>query len=350
MPRNQAARCAAALREVSETVNRHRCRILGLLAAVAGLFLASVGGSAPLLAWDGPGHEQIADVAWTRLNAKAKERIRKILEQGDVAYRPYYVPGCKPQQQMESAVRQAFLKASTFADAIRSPRVTTGYSAEIEQWNKAWGSQTDPRLSPRERSRCRPWHYCDLPAPAKSNSVVALKKALAELRRLGGSSRPADLRLACWWLYWGEHLTGDLHQPLHCTGRDRGGNGFHLGIPYPPHPSGAMTLHYYWDQGIGMAAREESAGGAGSAAVTRRWTSASARPPVLPSSPACRVLDPAAWAKESARLAGTEAYAGITPGAVPSAAYRAKTARVSKKQCLLAGYRLAKVLNTALGR
>jgi hypothetical protein len=60
-------------------------------------------------------------------------------------------------------------------------------------------------------------------------------------------------------------------------------------------------------------------------------------------------LTPANWISKGATLADTVVYTGITPNSVPNSAYNAAQVALCKKQAVLGGYRLAKLLNTILG-
>ena len=67
-------------------------------------------------AWDETGHQQIADIAWTRLNDKAKKEIAAILMAGDAQTRP--------ASESEADVRAAFRKAASFPDFIKFTKTT----------------------------------------------------------------------------------------------------------------------------------------------------------------------------------------------------------------------------------
>lgn len=53
------------------------------------------------------------------------------------------------------------------------------------------------------------------------------------------------------------------------------------------------------------------------------------------------------WREESYQLGCTVAYQGIKTGEAPSASYIAKGQEVARKRITLAGYRLAKLLDSA---
>ena len=68
-------------------------------------------------AWDSPGHEQIADIAWTMLDSKTKTEIEVILKHGD----PKFAPADGTGEASAMAVE-------TLASKLLSP----GYLASIE--------------------------------------------------------------------------------------------------------------------------------------------------------------------------------------------------------------------------
>ena len=188
------------------------------------------------------------------------------------------------------------------------------------------------------------------PPERPSNALVALTDARRQLSVLEALPRP-DRYSECWWLYWVEHLTGDLHQPLHCATSyqsdpqgDAGGNRFGLGIPNPERRGKMLSLHAYWDGGIERAVQREQARGLSDRveAVTRRWMNDSA---LAPPRQAVHDLSTGDWIKAGAGLAETDVYNGIQAGGVPSAAYESRQAAVCKRQAILAGERLAAVLN-----
>ncbi|MBV9850933.1 MAG: S1/P1 nuclease [Armatimonadetes bacterium] len=320
--------------------------------ALLALALCGLTGTAP--AWDSAGHEQIADVAWTKLTPHAKKEVAAILAAGD--------PSFRPTGSTAAAVRRAFDLAATFPDYLKT-HTDTLYEPLVGPMNARWQPHLDPLTTDREAFRCRTWHYYDtpirftgaVPAVKASNALVALTLARQQIRALeaAGSS---DRRTECWWLYWVEHLTGDLHQPLHCatscqfsaTG-DAGGNLFKLGIPDPERPDRTMNLHAYWDTGIARAVQHEKAGGLSDAvsAVSRRWTS---DPGLAPSTAEVRDLSVRSWIAAGARLADRSVYAGITVGGVPSEDYSRRQAMICERQSVLAGERLARWLNSALGQ
>lgn len=299
-------------------------------------------------AWDDTGHRQIADIAWNRLNHRAKGEIRAILMAGDPRFRPV--------SDAEPDVRDAFRKLATFPDVIKFTK-TTLYEDQIDSMNRLFFVASAPDPNDSEDVRCKTWHYYDVAirdrgkhGPKESNALKALRKARTEIVRLERSGDP-DRKSECWWLAWIEHLVGDLHQPLHCCSSfallpngDAGGNLFPIKDPVTGR---AGRLHAYWDGAIGRAIGAERQQGLSPnvEVVSERW----ARSCPLTRSEA-RNLSVISWIKHGAALADTVAYKGIEPDSAPSQEYAAKQAALCERQAVLAGFRLAALLNEELGR
>lgn len=320
---------------------------LWLLTWLAGAAIAS-----PCLAWNSTGHEQVADIAWTRLTQTTKGRISAILKTaGDADF--------KLVGSSDAARRDAFRRAATFPDFIKTH--ASSYDSVIPQMNDLFHATTDPLVSPRENMKCKSWHYFDTPirfagaAPgvAQSNGKVALNYAISHLAAIKTQTGRSARKQQFWWLSWIEHLTGDLHQPLHCASSyqfvptgDQGGNLFPLADPH--HVARPPELHAFWDAGIdhasGLTTAQPPSGFFES--VTAQWSSSSDLQP-----PAADVadLDPADWISKGAKLADMVVYTGIQPNDAPSPSYQATQVDLCKKQAVLAGSRLARLLNSILG-
>jgi hypothetical protein len=321
-------------------------KTVGMFAVVA-----LIGASRPAVAWDAAGHMQIADIAWTGLSARAKQEVTAILMSGD--------PQFRPTSDAEADVRAAFRKAATYPDVIKGDR-TTVYEPIIAEMNARFFTDAPPDPKDREAELCKTWHYYDTPLhdaghhPIRpSNALNALTLARQQLTTLE-KAPTQDRKLQCWWLYWIEHVTGDLHQPLHCVSNykylpegDAGGNLFMIGDP--GRPDGKGRLHGYWDAGISHAIAQDKAQGLSPNVeeVTQRW---SQDQNLAPSHSDASDLKATDWIQEGAQHAESDVYTGIEPSAVPSSGYASHQILLSRKLAVLAGQRLAAVLNNALGK
>ncbi|OGT49040.1 MAG: hypothetical protein A3E82_01320 [Gammaproteobacteria bacterium RIFCSPHIGHO2_12_FULL_38_11] len=260
-------------------------------------------------AWNGTGHRIIAQIAYDQLTPTAKEKI-------DVLTR-YRFASKYPDER--------FLKASTWPDQIK-------------------------KISPH----CSPWHFIDLPF-AKNNIQAAPinpQNAVSEITRaekiVSDISENNNRRAK--YLSFLIHFVGDIHQPLHCITLyskvfpegDKGGNRF------PVKTAISDNLHWYWDEGLGLfysTPHHYQFHYYQIETIAKQWMA-----DYPPSFFGARlsVMAPIAWAHESHQLAVTSAYQ-IQPNTTPSQTYIQQGQMIVREQVVLAGDRLAVVLNRVFG-
>ncbi|MDX2066636.1 MAG: S1/P1 nuclease [Fimbriimonadaceae bacterium] len=311
------------------------------------------------LAWEGKGHEQIADIAWVKLNPKAKRAVARMLLAGDPKFRPE-APRDETltDRYLESQVRPAFRRAAVWPDVIKGD-TSEQYEAWINDLNaKSPGVRptADPFQRGTEENRLKTWHYLDVPLfytgagqappPRPSNADYALRQVERGLR---DSVRKKDDRAGAFWIYWANHVIGDIHQPLHCAehfgpeflpGGDDGGNGFQIRTTRDGNPT---RLHGYWDGGIRRAI--ETDGEPGPEAITEKWLRETSVNPREATS--IRWMD---VIRRGSELARDEVYRGLTQGAVVPPDYRTRMEVLSRRMAVLGGIRLATFLNRELGK
>jgi len=313
------------------------------IACAAALLCAA----SPSRAWDETGHRQVADIAWSRLNDKAKKEIMAILKGGDRI--------TMPAGDSDADVREAFRKAAVFPDTIKFVK-TTSYEPSIDAMNKLFFVHKPPDPADNEDVRCKTWHYYDIPIrdkathePKESNALIALAKARQEIASIEAMPAP-DRHMQAWWLTWIAHLVGDLHQPLHCESNyenlatgDAGGNLFMIKIAGSDRPG---RLHGNWDGAITRAITADKAAGMPSTPedISTRWSQ-----DFTPSAVDVANLETMSWIKAGASLADTIAYVGIEKDQVPTKGYDQTQSALCRRQAVLAGARLAAILNSALG-
>ncbi|MEM6795576.1 MAG: S1/P1 nuclease [Acidobacteriota bacterium] len=263
--------------------------------------------ASPAEAWRAASHLVIAQIAYDRLSEDSRTEADRLIA---------ILADFEPR-------RDSFVSASLWLDDVRAQ----GWSAFDR------------------------WHYINLPfndgglgelPPAKTdNAVEAIERALETLagEQASDLAKAFSLRVLI-------HVVGDVHQPLHCVSRytpdrpegDRGGNDFELAED---------NLHFFWDRAGGLFDQrlgpESSSGQIASAAAE-----VLARVPEA-ALPARWQLDPHEWAREGHRLAVTVAYVGIAEGRSPSEVYRTRVQLVAQRRLVMAGYRLAAVLEKAFG-
>ena len=270
----------------------------------------------PIWAWNMLGHKVIANIAYDNLTDSARKKIKQIL-QVDL-----------PDQSGRTAMAQA----SAWPDQIKKQHITTFNT----------------------------WHWINLPYDTRKNSytnrrnsefyqrlnaynvVWAIMQAQLILKQVD-----VDPALQKLFLMFLMHFVGDIHQPLHCITRysrafpkgDQGGNLFIIKSDITD------NLHALWDKGLGSLQVAHAVNGR--APYDRDKTIAQTLEKKYSKSlflNQLQVTDPMQWARESYDIAKTFAYE--TPyGKAPSPAYYQKGRQIVNKQLVLAGYRLAAVLN-----
>ena len=178
-----------------------------------------------------------------------------------------------------------------------------------------------------------------MPAVNALSEIVLLSDALAS----PAISDPISL----YDLVWLIHLVGDVHQPLHSAERyrqndpsgDNGGNSVKLRCA-----SGlqcADNLHAYWDGLLGSSLDF--------AQITAQGNSLNGRP--VPAG--VDIVDPKIWVQESFDLAVADVYKNTTgtalgdPSADIDAAYAKRARSDAEIRVILAGRRLAALINAA---
>jgi hypothetical protein len=278
----------------------------------------------PLQAWNAAGHRIIAAIAYDHLTPQAKARVDELLKQHpDFANLPS---------------REAFLTASVWPDAIRNdPRFYDDTAANPKPTPLLAGFPS--------MARHTNWHYIDLPFSPDGTPLEQPKKpnALIELRRI--LKAPG---LTAYDLPWLIHLTGDVHQPLHCTSRftkqlphgDQGGNLVYV--------TPGRNLHSLWDGLAGTETSDEFVNRV-AAGVTLELLQAKGPNPRLS-------RDPKRWIEEGFTLAEKDVYTfGAASGSRDNPislqeSYEAHAHQIARVQLAKAGYRLAAVLNAKLDR
>lgn len=270
--------------------------------------------------WGAGGHMIVAQIAYKRLNPKAKAKANELL-------------ALPINPAAETAKSKDFVNAAHWADDLRP-------FAEFDSF--------------------KPLHFIDKPfstdgtplpagAPDPNNIIKALEDNVNILKTSSDQNAQAQaLRFII-------HFVGDIHQPLHCAGKvshahpngDLGGNLVSIKIPGAGGALKTTNLHSYWDGGIASFPKT----GANFAPpplsqIPAAATKAMAGNPAT--DPALKLDDPfnfTAWADESFALAKSTAYKGMKNGAKPSAAYNTAGVKVARKRVAWGGYRLAALLN-----
>jgi hypothetical protein len=268
----------------------------------------------PALAWGPQGHRTVGAIADRLLTPQARAAVQHLLADD----------------------RDKFGR--------RSGRVT------LEEVS-VWSDEIYGTAAARPR-----WHYDNAPVcgPLLIGAVCAdgdcASEQLQRLSRVMADPRAAP-RERNEALKWVVHLVGDLHQPLHVADNaDRGGNAVQVALA-GVRTRGRESLHRAWDNDFVTLALEAR-------------NHQQPPPNMLPLVSGAQTLlglagagTPDSWAAESNNLARNVAYRyrGFTCGAarqsivVLDQAYVSSATDLVRERLLLAGARLARLLNRRLG-
>lgn len=289
-------------------------------------------------AWNDVGHKVVSYIAWENMTPQARQKAFELLmsapEDSGLAW-------LLPPDSRSFAVRQRdfFGIASTWADIVRDNR------------------------SPIRRGKYHQgiWHYKDSfwkqmngaavdVTEMQPDDINAVERLVFLQKALSDSSIPASERAV--YLAWILHLTGDIHQPLHCSARvtetepkgDQGGNLFYLEPKKENSTEPRLNLHWYWDSILrnGYPRKDESDGDyipMIGAKIIKRY-------PMSKLQTEANVINFDVWQQEGFKKAKTELYpATLKRDETPSKMYEKNAINISERAMALAGYRLAKMLN-----
>lgn len=305
-----------------------------LLFALAALVL----GARPAYAWDDFGHKLVARIAWDNMTPQARSRAIAILQHAgmDTGLRGTASGTLDTQQQID-----LFVAAASWADVVRD----TAQALRMEKYHHPyrhyvdtfWRQDTD--FGPIQNVDRRPEGDLLRDAPRLQGWLAA---GNAEQRALG--------------LAWVMHLVGDIHQPLHASGRmtpldpwgDAGGNDFKL-EETNPQTHFRRSLHSLWD-GIMTSSIQRHSGESDAAWLARAAHDVAAHHPRSEFAGEIGQTQFRDWAAASVAIAQRSVYAAplVRNQAAPPA-YRQAAFQAAEPRVALAGYRLADILNQALG-
>ena len=160
----------------------------------------------PAWAWNYSGHRIVAVIAYDRLTPRARARV-DLLIRNHPDYSGIFTQGA-PKDPAARA-RYAFVNAAPWPDQIISDA-------------RFYDDVRTPFLPGfPDMMRHRTWHYHDVPISGDGTPVGEQPppNLMTELPRLLAEIATATPQQAAYDLPWIEHLTGDIHQPLHATSR-----------------------------------------------------------------------------------------------------------------------------------
>lgn len=246
--------------------------------------------STSIFAWNSVGHRVVAQIAYDNLTPIAKQKIDTLTA---VDFNSPY-----PEQR--------FTQAATWPDFIK-----------------------------KKNHDYDTWHYVDYPIDNNANVVWAISEAQRILNDKNQNEKTATM-----YLNFLIHFVGDIHQPLHCGfKKDEGGNLYRLKGTF------AKDLHQFWDEGLGLfyshAPKPYPFHYWEIEAIAKKWE---AQFPVSFFKNQLQEKSPSQWALDNHQIDSSFVYQ--TPeDADPSQTYIQNGQLIVQKNTVLAGYRLANILN-----
>jgi hypothetical protein len=258
---------------------------------------------AQLLAWGPKGHAIVADIASSRLSPAAKQNLRILLGDDSLA------------------------SIASWADTVRKERDESydWHFVDIPKDALGFSEERDCfRPQDKHKDALTDHHNCVV------DRIESFQKVLGDEK----ASRADRLEA----LKWIVHFVGDLHQPLHAIDEARGGNEIKLPV-FGSAKCGDYdcNLHWTWDtlllEHTGYS-EEEYVGRLNTLIAQKHLEGKAGGTPVD-------------WANESHLEARHIIEA--KPAAVDEAYYQTNIELVNEK-LVLAGLRLAKLLNDTMGK
>jgi hypothetical protein len=186
-----------------------------------------------------------------------------------------------------------------------------------------------------------PWHYSNLPDAGPFTCGVCLYSALDQnLKIIEAGGRDYKTAVALAWVI---HLVGDIHQPLHASGKLAGGGGFPVTYRGQSNCPGAtnVQLHKVWDDCLVEEASQGKAARDFAKDLLGSIRSYEGRSELGDMSGAAWER----WGSHSRDLANSDAFDGLRQHADLQDAYIGPAKTVVRAQLLTAGIRLAWLLD-----
>jgi len=294
-------------------------------------------------AWDGTGHMLVAQIAHDRLSEKARARVDALAS-----------------QLTSNEVHYNFVTAACWADDIKGRDFPSPLHGHFKPWHyiDIGCLPTDPdvlghpaALTATNGDVISALNYCvDLIKNQKTTDLVP--------------SQAVALALV-------EHFVGDIHQPLHTTARynphpkpddryrdDAGGNG--VSVANLADTPWGKNLHTFWDEAYRRSYKDgeviatpplQEATAVGSPEMKEWMKELKADTPTNPD----LQFNPKKWALGSHEIACQQVYGtlGEPYGARDiklTEKYVTTAQSTARHQLVLAGYRLAALLNNLYGK
>ncbi|HYH81777.1 MAG TPA: S1/P1 nuclease, partial [Longimicrobium sp.] len=263
---------------------------------LAAVLAALVLGARPAYAWDEFGHRLVARIAWANMTPQARARAITILR------------GAAPETGLRGTVsgtlsqaRQIdlFVTAASWPDEVRD----TMQALRMEKYHHPYRHYVDTFWR-------QDTDFGAVQAVDRRPDGDLLRDA-PRLQRWLGDGTPALKAISLAWIL---HLVGDIHQPLHASGRispldpwgDGGGNDFKLEETDPVRHF-RRSLHSLWD-GIITANFQQQPGESDGARLARAAAEVGSRHPRGEFAGEIGQRDFRQWAQASVALAQRSVY------------------------------------------
>jgi hypothetical protein len=297
----------------------------------------------PARAWNETGHMLVAYIAYKHLTPAARQTVDRLLALNpDVEAYKATLP---PAWDDASRKLAGFMYAATWPDVIKS---RDGYVTDGDHGGNRppAGAEASRNIGYADKSKHQYWHFIDIPfstdgtatqEPPVPNAMTQLAIFTAAMKDPSSSDE-----LRSYDLVWTAHIVGDLHQPLHTVSRfskahpsgDDGGNAVSV-----CHAPCRVNLHGVWDALLGAAGLQEAL------AVGEMLDA-------LPPPAGGDVIDVQQWVNEGVDAAKQVVYVAPISDesaqavvSLPTPEYRARARQLAEQRAILAGRRLARILN-----
>ena len=308
--------------------------------------------SGKTFAWDDSGHKLVAYIAWEQMSPQVREKVINILMNAPedsqiMAFYPTpvdadfstYPIGARSK---EAKQRDFFMVMAYWCDVVRERKYEKRYKYHHGNWHyldTLWREVNGKVEVVKDEN------------PDKENAVERLfyfDKVLKD-----SSAKDAEKAIALAWIL---HLTGDIHQPLHASGRltaedpkggDQGGNTFSLSPKDAPRKE---NLHWFWDSIVvrTVARKNDMSDAEYLLPIAQKMMK---KYPLAKMQSRLENEQFDKWQNESFQIASTKLYPStLKRGEMPSAAYNKMAFGIAEEQIALAGYRLGTMLNQIFGQ
>ncbi len=294
-------------------------------------------------AWNDVGHEITAYIAWQRMSPEARENVIKLLRKApeDSMLGAYYAE-YGPETE---AIRKQnyFMFVASWADAVRS----RDFPNRFKKYHKS------------------NWHYSDTfwkqdgdhieiidTIPEGGQGVKQLSGADITMRSATATDAEKAIAIA-----WFMHIGGDLHQPLHTSGRitdlepkgDQGGNLFLL-TPKGTPRNEQLNLHWFWDSIVNRHDPPKADEICGQEYIQSEANKVLKAYPYDKLSNDLMLGKYDDWQQESFKLNPIWVFSpDLKRNEMPSKKYTDRAFNVAERQLALAGYRIGDTLEQIFG-